>query len=220
MQDYTLSDSTKLDLKKSSYKKIGKLLDLMSEGKNGLGLISYVEEKKKGHKLITSVSTDWNADFVPQFKLKRVKNKQKDEEEKTQTGGSGDEYPKIEITEVYQLGKDISSMNSCLQQPTKQLYYDIKEVRDNIVIQYIKENELEGGTVKKGHVAIDPTIARLVGDIKPDQKEVKKEYIFKNLASCLNTCYTVTLVDVSQIVTEKMRLQFFKGDVPKVHILA
>ena len=52
MQEYSLFDHTKIDLKKSSYKKIGKLLDHMSEGKNGLGLIVYTEDKKKGHKII------------------------------------------------------------------------------------------------------------------------------------------------------------------------
>jgi len=59
MQDYSLEDHTKLDLKKSSYKKIGKLLDNMCDSKNGLGLISYTEEKKKGHKLITQTHTEW-----------------------------------------------------------------------------------------------------------------------------------------------------------------
>ena len=81
MQEYTLTDHTKLDLKKSSYKKIGKLCECMSETKNGLGLISYLEEKKKGHKLIMRINNDWQQDFVPQFKLKRVKNKQKEDED-------------------------------------------------------------------------------------------------------------------------------------------
>ena len=53
----------------------------MSETKNGLGLISYLEEKKKGHKLIMRINNDWQQDFVPQFKLKRVKNKQKEDED-------------------------------------------------------------------------------------------------------------------------------------------
>ena len=114
-------------------------------------------------------------------------------------------YPKIQISEVYTLGKNISSMNNCLQSPVKKPYYDIKEVRDLIILQYIKENELEGESVKRGHVLIDPQIARLVGEVKPDQRDVKKEYIFKNISSSLDVCYTVTLVDVSQIVSEKQR---------------
>ena len=83
MQEYSLSDHTKIDLKKSSFKKIGKLCENMSESKNGLGLISYIEEKKKGHKLITRVNTGWQQDFVPAFKLRRAKAKQKEEESKT-----------------------------------------------------------------------------------------------------------------------------------------
>lgn len=136
MLEFTLTDHTKIDLKKSSFKKIGKLCESMSEGKNGLGLISYIEEKKKGHKLITRVNTDWQQDFAPQFKLKRVKNKQKDEEEKTTQGPGGDSdiYPKISITEVYLLGKNLTNMNGCLKSPVKKQYYDIKEVRDQIII--------------------------------------------------------------------------------------
>jgi hypothetical protein len=42
-------------LKKSSFKKIGKLLECMSDIKNGKGLISYNENKSKGHKLISKV---------------------------------------------------------------------------------------------------------------------------------------------------------------------
>ena len=40
--------------------------------------------------------------------------------------------------------------------PVKKPYYDIKEVRDLIILQYIKENDLEGENVKRGHVLIDP----------------------------------------------------------------
>ena len=51
--EYSLEDYTAIDLRKSSFKKIGKLLDQMSTLKNGLGLIVYTENKVKGHKLIT-----------------------------------------------------------------------------------------------------------------------------------------------------------------------
>ena len=55
MNEYVLEDQKKIDIKKSSYKKIGKLLECMSDLKNGKGLISYTEDKKKGHKLISKV---------------------------------------------------------------------------------------------------------------------------------------------------------------------
>jgi hypothetical protein len=42
--EYTLQDQTKLDLKKSSFKKIGKLLESMSVQK-GKGFVDYVESK-------------------------------------------------------------------------------------------------------------------------------------------------------------------------------
>ena len=47
----------------------------MSDLKNGKGLISYTEDKKKGHKLISKVYQEWKADFVPYFRLKRIKKK-------------------------------------------------------------------------------------------------------------------------------------------------
>ena len=75
MQEFHLNDSSKIDLKKSNYKKIGKLLECMSDGKNGAGLISYIDIKTKGHKMISKIYTNWEADFVPQFKLKRIKKK-------------------------------------------------------------------------------------------------------------------------------------------------
>ena len=43
--EFTLDGQAKVDLKKSSFKKIGKLLDLMSTGKNGKGYVDYFEDK-------------------------------------------------------------------------------------------------------------------------------------------------------------------------------
>ena len=75
---------------------------------------------------------------------------------KTSGPDGNDVYPKIQISEVYTLGKSLNNINSCLSQPVKKQYFDIKEVRDQIIQQYIKENELEGENVKRGHVSIDP----------------------------------------------------------------
>ena len=72
LSEYTMSDGQKIDLRKSSFKKIGKLLEAISDSK-GNGLIRYAEVKQGGHKLIQRVNDDWQADFVPQFKLKRTK---------------------------------------------------------------------------------------------------------------------------------------------------
>ncbi len=76
MNEFVLEDQTKIDLKKSSYKKIGKLLECMSDLKNCKGLISYTEDKKKGHKLISKIYKEWQADFSPCFRLKRIKRKE------------------------------------------------------------------------------------------------------------------------------------------------
>lgn len=55
LTEYTLDDETKIDIRKSRYKKIGKLLEMMSTWKQGEGLIDYSENKQKGHKVITKV---------------------------------------------------------------------------------------------------------------------------------------------------------------------
>lgn len=75
--------------------------------------------------------------------------------------------------------------------------------------------------MKRGHVKIDPIIVNLVGDTKPDQAQIKKEYLFKNLHSNhLLINHVVTLIDETQLVKESMRQKFFKGPVPMVNIIA
>lgn len=69
----------------------------------------------------------------------------------------------------------------------------MKDIKELISI-YIKENALEENA-RRGHISLDPFIGKLVGDIKPGQTDVKKEYVFKNIASNLQNCYTVTLID-------------------------
>lgn len=104
LQEYSLEDHTKLDLKKTSFKKIGKLLECMSTAKSGEGLVDYSTEKQKGgHKIINNVYKGSLKDFVPQFKLRRTKNKASTEESKqvSASGELGDCYPKVQIDEVY-----------------------------------------------------------------------------------------------------------------------
>lgn len=74
--------------------------------------------------------------------------------------------------------------------------------------------------MKKGNVKLDPIIVKLIGDIKQDQKDAKKEFIFKNINVNLLPCYTITLIDEDQIVLDNDRQKIFKGDVPLVEIIA
>ena len=217
MMEFSLDDGTKIDLKKTSFKKIGKLLEIISTGKNGLGYIEYLENKQKGHKVIAGVNKDTFKDFVPKYKLKRVKaNKAAPEESKVQS--SSVNYPKVQIDEVFLLGKHFDALNRALKEPLKLPFYNMKDVKE-LIAQYIKENGLEE-SAKRGHITLDPFIGKLVGDIKPGQTEVKKEYVFKNIITNLQNCYTVTLIDQQQLVHEKEKQKMFKGDVPTVEILA
>ena len=94
----------------------------------------------------------------------------------------------------------------------------MKDIKD-IINAYIRDNELEQDS-KRGHIKLDPLIHKLVGDCKPDQNQVKKEYVYKNLNSNLVNCYTVTILDEQQIIQDSQRYLFFKGDVPPVQIVA
>lgn len=58
----------------------------------------------------------------------------------------------------------------------------------------------------------------MVGGVQNEQKDVKKEFLYKNLQTNLLNCYTVTLVDEKQIVQQRQKL--VKGSVPRVEILA
>lgn len=114
MMEYTLEDGQKIDLKNSSFKKIGKLLEMISTGKNGLGFVDYLENKQKGHKVIAGINRDTFKEFVPQYKLKRVKaSKSQPEESKFLSVN----YPKIQIDEVFLLGKHFEALNKALKAP-------------------------------------------------------------------------------------------------------
>lgn len=59
MQEFHLSDGSQIELKKSSYKKIGKLMESMSDAKGGEGYISFTLDAVKKHKIITAVYKEW-----------------------------------------------------------------------------------------------------------------------------------------------------------------
>jgi len=79
----------------------------------------------------------------------------------------------------------LKQLNDALSKETQKNleFYTMKDVKD-ILVSYIAQEELEKeGETKRGHVKLDPLIVKFVGDIKPDQNQVKKEFIFKNLDS-------------------------------------
>lgn len=61
---------------------------------------------------------------------------------------------------------------------------------------------------------------KIVGDCKPEQNQVKKEFVFKNIMPNLIECHVVTMLDEELVVREKVRERFFKGPVPPVIVLA
>ena len=118
-------------------------------------MIDYEEDKRKGHKVVTKFYKEKLGEFAPQFRLKRTKTKNDDGSNIPHVPKEID-YPKVEIEEVYQLGKHLDKLNSKLKEPFKLPHYGIKEIRD-IINVYIQENELEKDA-RRGHVKLDPFI--------------------------------------------------------------
>jgi len=88
LSEYHHNDGSAIDMKQSSFKKIGKLLDLQAK----LDVIDYLEPKGGDHKLITRINRKTFMGFVPQFRLKRIKRQQQE----AQSHVFGD-YPKVNI---------------------------------------------------------------------------------------------------------------------------
>lgn len=97
-------------------------------------------------------------------------------------------------------------------------WYVVKDAKD-LINTYIAEHELER-EVKRGHIRLDPQIVRLVGDCKPGQNDVKKEYLYKNLMGNLTECHVITMLDEDLVVRDSQKLRFVKGPVPRVTIFA
>ena len=112
----------------------------------------------------------------------------------------------------------MANLNNSLEKSLKQEWYTIKDAKD-IIVQYIAQNELETD-VKRGHIKVDPYMIHMVGNCKPEQNQVKKEYVMKNIMTSLNICYLVTQLDQNLIIRDKERQKFFKGEVPQVEMIA
>lgn len=103
----TVDGSYTLDFRLSSFKRIGKLLEIMHKR----GVIEYSEVKGLGHKLVTRICRDSPEvkDFVPKYSLKRVSGAGKKNE--GESGGFGGEdigYPKVQIEEIYEPTKHMN----------------------------------------------------------------------------------------------------------------
>lgn len=61
-------------------------------------------------------------------------------------------------------------------------------------------------------------MGKLAPELQPGQTEIRKEFIYKNIATNLVKCHTVTLIDEKQLVSEKEKMKIFKGEVPPVEI--
>lgn len=154
-------------------------MDCMNDVKNGAGVITYVDVKTKGRKMITKIYTDWCADFAPQYRLKKIRKKVEEEGKSLQSELG---YPQIQIDEVFQLGKHLAALNNSLDNPLKRLFFTAKDARDDVIQKYITENGLDAGDeVRGGHIKLDPLICRMCGNLKPEQRQVRKDVIFKSL---------------------------------------
>jgi hypothetical protein len=100
LSEYTCAQFN-LNLKFSSFKKIGRLLEHM----DAEGVIEYTEPKHLGHRVIAKIRRDCPqlARFVPEYKLRREKQSVKQEIEEC-------EFPKVKINEVFAAGKHLANL--------------------------------------------------------------------------------------------------------------
>ncbi len=87
-----------MDLRLSSFKRVGKLLELMHKR----GVLEYAEVKGVEHKLLTRVHIDKVKEYTPKYSLKRV-SAAKREDAAEDTG-----YPKVNIEEIYEPNKQLN----------------------------------------------------------------------------------------------------------------
>ncbi|CDW79297.1 eukaryotic translation initiation factor 2d-like [Stylonychia lemnae] len=204
----------KLDFKQTSWKRIGKFLEVMHKR----GIIDYSEPKGVNHKIITKIHrlNEELKSYVPRFSLRKskkptVQNQNQDSQMNQQ---------RVEINEVYQFSKHFNAVVMNVKEMDQtQKYFTLKDARD-LISQYIKENDLEANA-KKGCIKLDPILAQIIQNKRSidSDSQIKKDEIFKCIQDHLIECYSVTLCDNNEI-TIRDRVKYHKGKIPQVKVHA
>jgi len=159
-----------LDIKKSSYKKVGKFLQAMSKK----GIINYHEASKKAPSQITGINFEHEEvkSFSPSLKKPRKVGGSSGTSANTggesgngsyKTFGRGKNDPMVEISELY---KPINKIKEFFDyvglQTGKETYYKKTHVRD-MLVEYLKERNL---ITKGGSCKLDEHLAMIISEKK------------------------------------------------------
>eukprot|EP00347_Sterkiella_histriomuscorum_P011099 403373759 len=204
----------KLDFRCSSFKRIGKFLEIMHKR----GILDYSEPKGINHKVITRIhrANEELKSFEPKYSLRKSKKVVLAPQNQD---AKGVRYPKVEISEVFQLNKNLNCVLQNVKNMNKsQKYFNLKELRD-LLTDYVKENNLENFATK-GSVKLDPILNQIISNRKVinSQNEVSKDNLYKAILDHIIDCYQVVQIDEQEII--KDRVKFFRGEIPMVKVQA
>lgn len=190
----------RVDLRGSSYKKIGKFLKKLHK-------LKYLEYKKQGSSHEQIVSLNYNhkdlINYIPiGFKKVKVSTDPKPTKQVEDDDESYNEadYPKVQIVELFR--PKSKAMNQLCQLtlgkiPMKQREntLEFNECRD-VIVEYAEKNDLLFEEKKRRNfIKLDP----ILGDIVPAKlmdnddgvKVVRKDKLFKDLSMFFEDCYEV-----------------------------
>nr|XP_046253557.1 eukaryotic translation initiation factor 2D isoform X2 [Scatophagus argus] len=181
----------KLDIKKSSYKKLSKFLQAMQQQHN----LVRVKELAKGVESIVEV--DWKNEELRSFRVPEATDVEAAPEQDGGEGGTP--YSPPEITPLYSVSArveplfmDANKRKGAILQPT--------EVR-NIVTEYVKKNELVDEN-NKNYVTINPALCDCLLE-KSEYQEVdslKWDDLFSRTLGRMQECYQVVFPGQAPII--------------------
>ncbi|KAM4572037.1 eukaryotic translation initiation factor 2D [Fundulus diaphanus] len=180
-----------LDIKKSSYKKLSKFLQVMQQQHN----LVQVKELSKGVESIVEV--DWKN---PQLRSFSVPEEAGVEEAVVQSGGEGEaQYQPPEITTLYSVSARLEPL-FLEANKRKGTTMHPAEVR-SIITEYVKRNELVNEN-NKNYVNINPTLCDCLLE-KSEYQEVeslKWDDLFSRTLERMQACYQVMFPGQAPIV--------------------
>uniref|UniRef100_A0A1A8EIN3 Eukaryotic translation initiation factor 2D n=1 Tax=Nothobranchius kadleci TaxID=1051664 RepID=A0A1A8EIN3_NOTKA len=180
-----------LDIKKSSYKKLSKFLQVMQQQHN----VVQVKELTKGVESIVEV--DWKN---PQLRSFSVPEETCVESTSVQDGGEGDvPYHPPEITALYSVSARVEPLFSDANK-RKGVMLHAAEVR-HIITEYVRKNDLVDEK-NKNFVRIDPALCDCLLE-KSEYQEVeylKWDDLFSRTLGRMQDCYQVVFPGKAPII--------------------
>eukprot|EP01016_Furgasonia_blochmanni_P000252 TRINITY_DN1001_c0_g1_i1.p1 TRINITY_DN1001_c0_g1~~TRINITY_DN1001_c0_g1_i1.p1 ORF type:complete len:729 (-),score=327.94 TRINITY_DN1001_c0_g1_i1:179-2275(-) len=229
-----------LDMKNSSYKKLGKFLQVMDKQ----GYIDYKEAKKGQGPMITKIHREKEDFFQFMPKIKKAEKKEKDANEEKKVDENV--IPKVELAEVYKPRSNLKPIFATADGTVPDKYYTEQEAHDafqkfltatkklekkNVFVdvellsifpeaQNLKKTEEEEeGTKGEGEGAAaagageGEVTSKKKGERKSDKLYITKDQAFKMFGNHLDTFHRIRYLDTGK---EEIK----KGEIKPIHLIA